>query len=266
MRLKIKVRLEKTGDIPFNYQYQLHSALYQLIKKSSPDYSSFLHDTGFIDEKKTLKLFTFSRCLFPTKKITRHGFSAIHNFEFLFSTPIEKSLEHLILGIFSDQQFYLQFGSERISCLVEHVETLPEPTFNREMKFSCLSPIAVACNDEQYSGKHYLDYMKPEERTMFVDGIYGNLTRKFRIITDQEYERVHPFDFSFDPEYLVKRQGKIRKNIHFKNTRIIAMEAPFAITADPELIKTGYECGFGSENSAGFGMVEVVEKLSRKTK
>jgi CRISPR-associated endoribonuclease Cas6 len=37
------------------------------------------------------------------------------------------------------------------------------------------------------------------------------------------------------------------------------MEAPFTITADPQLIQLGYECGFGENNSAGFGMVEVVD-------
>jgi len=264
MRLKIRVNLHKTEDIPFNYQYQMHSALYSLIRKSSSEYSAFLHDTGFIDEKKNLKLFTFSKCYFPIRKLTKYGFSKVNNFELFFSTPIEKSFEHLILGIFSDQTLILQFGRRQISCFIENVETLPIPKYSKEMTFTCLSPIAIACNDDNYSGKHYLDYMKPDEKPKFVEGIKSNLMRKYRIIKTEEYTRTDDCEFSFDPEYIVKRQGKIKKNITFKDNRIIAMEAPFAIQANSELIKIGYECGFGSENSAGFGMVEVVKSERQK--
>ena len=266
MRLKIRVNLRKTEDIPFNYQYQMHSALYSLIKKSSSEYSTFLHDTGFIDEKKNLKLFTFSKCNFPIRKLTKYGFSHVNAFELFFSTPIEKSYEHLVLGIFSDQTFLLNFGRRQITCFIEHVETLPIPKYSNEMMFTCLSPIAVACNDENYSGKHYLDYMKPNEKTKFVQGIEHNLIRKYRVIKKEEYTPTEKFEFAFDPVYIVKRQGKIKKNISFKDNRIIAMEAPFAIQADSELIRIGYECGFGSENSAGFGMVEVVKDERKKQK
>jgi len=257
MRLKIKVKLEKTGDIPFNYQYQLHAALYQIIRKSSLDYSTFLHDTGFIDEKKNLKLFTFSRCYFKDIKLTKYGFSKVNQFQFYFSTPIEKSLEHLVLGIFSDQTFSLQFGKNKFTCYIEHVETMKEPEFKNEMKFLCLSPVAIASNDEKYSGKHYLDYMNPDERAGFVEGIKLNLMRKYKLVA-KENLKSNSFDFSFDPEYIIKRQGKIKKNIKFKNNRIIAMDAPFTISTNPELIKIGYECGLGSENSAGFGMIGII--------
>jgi CRISPR-associated endoribonuclease Cas6 len=38
---------------------------------------------------------------------------------------------------------------------------------------------------------------------------------------------------------------------------VIGIQAPFTIEGDPELIKVGYECGFGEKNSMGFGMAEV---------
>lgn len=33
--------------------------------------------------------------------------------------------------------------------------------------------------------------------------------------------------------------------------------APFTVEGSPELIELGYEAGFGSRNSMGFGMAEV---------
>ena len=59
-------------------------------------------------------------------------------------------------------------------------------------------------------------------------------------------------------------QGKISKLIHFKKidknikTKIKGFEAPFKIIANPELIKVGYDCGFGNDNSAGLGCVEII--------
>jgi CRISPR-associated endoribonuclease Cas6 len=48
---------------------------------------------------------------------------------------------------------------------------------------------------------------------------------------------------------------KIDKNI---TTKIKGFEAPFKINADPELIKIGYDCGFGNGGSMGLGCVEII--------
>ena len=266
MRLKVSLQTKSLSFIPFNYQFQLHSAIYNLIRKSSKEYSNFLHYTGFIDENKHLKLFVFSKLLFHNVKRISKGFDQVRKFTFYFSTPIPKSFEHLILGIFSDQKMVLNVAGRKNVFNFEFVETLPEPVFKSEMKFTCLSPIAVAGGSEEYSGKHYFDYLNPDEREQYIAGVKNNLIRKYRTVYGQDFTGGDVFDFGFDPLYIAKRQGKIRKNIRFKDSRIIAMEAPFTIKADPELIKIGYDCGFGENNSAGFGMVEVVKSKKAKSK
>jgi CRISPR-associated endoribonuclease Cas6 len=61
-------------------------------------------------------------------------------------------------------------------------------------------------------------------------------------------------------------QGKISKLIHFKKidnnirTKIKGFEAPFKIVADSELIRIGYQAGFGNDNSAGMGCVGKLEQ------
>jgi len=54
-----------------------------------------------------------------------------------------------------------------------------------------------------------------------------------------------------------KRTGKIIKNIQFKQTNIIGFLAPFTVIGSPELIRVGYEAGFGEKGSMGFGMVKT---------
>ena len=163
------------------------------------------------------------------------------------------------------------------------VESLPEPNFNKECKFICLSPIAVSSirerlkpkkivhanpaedySEDEYANleKHYLDYMNLKEREPFIKNMQKNLINKFQTYYNKDYPACeHDFKFSFDINYITKRQGKISKLIHFKKisknvtTKIKAFEAPFEITADPDLSKIGYDTGFGNDNSAGLGCV-----------
>lgn len=272
MRVKITALTESPAAIPFNYNYALHSAIYGLIEKSSGEYSQYLHDKGFINEalKKRFKLFTFSKLFFTPTRIQKNGFKQVKEITFIFSTPIEQSYEHLILGLFSDQTFYLNFSSEKINFSVTQVESMPEPQFDSECKFLCLSPIAVSTQREKANGRleqHYLDYMNPEERDHFIENIKKNLINKYRTFYKTDYadhEQKHEFKFSFDVNYIAKRQGKISKLIHFKKidnnirTKIKGFEAPFRIVADPRLIKIGYDCGFGNGGSMGLGCVEII--------
>ncbi len=268
MRVKVFCEMKRESYIPFNYNYQLQSVIYDLIRKSSPEFSLFLHSIGFVEENRQFRLFTFSKLFFNNCHISERGFDSVRAFYFFFSTPILRSYEHLVLGIFANQQFSLRFSeSERYEVTITQVESLPETVIGNEMKFVCLSPIAsstgMAVNDKIV--QHYLDYMNPTEREQFTLNLKQNLIKKYRLVNKQEFDGNDDFTFSFDIDYILKQRGKIRKNIRFKidsatgkYSHIIGMEAPFTIKADPKLISIGYQCGFGEKNSAGFGMVEAV--------
>ena len=272
MRVKITAVTQQPATIPFNYNYALHSAIYALIEKSSNEYSQYLHDKGFINKaiNRRFKLFTFSKLFFPSAKISKNGFSNVKEISFIFSTPIEQSFEHLILGLFADQTFFLNLAGKKINFFVVQIETLPEPKFNNTINFICLSPIAVSTQREKLDGtleQHYLDYMNPKEREYFIENIKKNLINKYQTFYNTTYtNNNHEFKFSFDPAYIAKRQGKISKLIHFKKmknttTKIKAFEAPFKITADPALIKIGFETGLGNNNTAGLGCVKFIDDI-----
>ena len=267
MRIKITATSTKHITIPYNYQYVLHAAIYRLIQKSSNEYSKFLHDVGFIDGEKHIKLFTFSKLFFQNHKKTKTGFCDIMQFTFYFSTPVAKSFENLVLGIFSDQKLTLKFAGQENVFQINHVETLPEIEYSNTMIMKCLSPIVISTGTaENFKNKqHFLDYMNTNERNLFIENLMNNLILKYKILNAKKFAGDRNFEFSFDPNYIIKKNGRISKLITFKNNiKIKAMEAPFTITADPKLIKIGYECGFGEKNSAGFGMAEVIKHKKEK--
>lgn len=275
MRLKLCLSFSSPSTVLFNYSYQLQNIIYNLIRNSSPEFSDFLHNTGFQEEGRPFKLFTFSKLFFNDGFIGKEGFKEVTSCNLLFSTPIKKNYEHLVLGSFAKQGFTINFSANHsVKGIINSVESLEEPELDSAVKFICLSPIAVSTGKKigDKTVQHYLDYMNPEERSRFVGNLRNNLLKKYKIVHQKDFTGDSQFEFAFDVDYIIKRKGLIRKNIRFKRdvktgkyTHIIGMEAPCTIQADPELIKIGYQCGFGEKNSAGFGMVERVDHKERST-
>ena len=58
MRLTLELNAEGKLHLPLHYNYYIQSFLYAHI---SPELAKFLHDEGFVLEKRTFKMFTFSR-------------------------------------------------------------------------------------------------------------------------------------------------------------------------------------------------------------
>ncbi|MCX7985269.1 MAG: CRISPR-associated endoribonuclease Cas6, partial [Bacteroidetes bacterium] len=89
-----------------------------------------------------------------------------------------------------------------------------------------------------------------------------NLINKYTVIYNQRYEG-KGVTLSWDLDYAInafKKNKRLSKKVTIiKNTEnkidVIGIFCPFYIEGDPELIKVGYECGFGEKNSMGFGMV-----------
>ncbi len=265
MRIKITAVTEHPAFFPFNYQHALQAALYALIRESSSDYSQFLHGKGYVKDgiDKLFKFFTFSKLRFTPKKRVKNGFQAVKEIEFVFSTIMEKSMKHLILGIFSNRKMRLYLNGQNLIFDIMSVDVLDDFEFSGKEKFICLSPIAVSTMIQNEKGRlvpHFLNYMVPSERRHFIENLKKNLINKYETLNNAPYtNHDHSFDFNFDHKYIAGKNGRISKLIEFKNhIKIKAMESPFTVDADPELIKIGYECGWGEKNSAGFGCVESV--------
>ncbi len=269
MRIKITARSRRELFFPFNHQHALVANIYGMFKSASPEYADFLHNIGFRHTDsgdpadtpyKTYKLFTFSRLKLNYKGVDKYGFRGVTQMEFVFSTPLDNSYESLILGLFEKRQFEFRLGRDPMVFYVENVESLPERFFDFQESFICKSPIVVSTMIDREEGKRsvrYLNYLIQKEREHFIENLWQNLVRKYEVLYQEPYLGEYPFSFRFDPEYIARHNGKIGKWIVVKQgIKVLGMEAPFSIEADPVLIKVGYDCGFGEKNGTGFGCVE----------
>ncbi|RFM23635.1 MAG: CRISPR-associated endoribonuclease Cas6 [Candidatus Thermochlorobacter aerophilum] len=258
MRLKLTLIQERRKEsLPVSTNYYICAAIYRALERSSPEFSGLMHRRGYSspEGRRKFKLFTFSNLNVPERKIEgTRLISFSKKISLMISSPVEDFLQHLVTGLFLDGYFFIEHARFRKG----DIQTLPDPEFSETMEFSMLSPMVVSVMRPDRS-KEFLKYN--DERLPTV--VLKNLLAKYQAIHGHSFEGdVSTFAIRFSEKYLTRRQGKVEKLIKIhegraEETHIKAILCPFTITAPIELIKVGYDCGFGEKNSVGFGMVKA---------
>ena len=82
MRFKITLTPDKRVfgyALPINYQYELSSFIYHTLACADAEYSTWLHENGFVTDTKRFKLFSFSNLIFPAYKIVSDRIEILWN-------------------------------------------------------------------------------------------------------------------------------------------------------------------------------------------
>lgn len=252
MRFRVSLRPEADSiKLPYNYAYALSAAIYSFLERSQPKFSRFLHNEGYLHYDKSFKLFTFSPLFAARRKAVAEGLVLKDRIDWFISSPKEEFLINLANGILS--QGFLLIDKHKL--LVDSVEVLSPPAFTGKTSFKTLSPIVISTGELTDNGSFIKKYLSPFD-SRFYRIMEENLRRKYQAC----YGKEPPGDgitVEFDQEFISKR--RISKLIDFKGIKIRGWQAPFTAQGNLELIRLGYEAGFGENNSAGFGMVEVTK-------
>ena len=252
MRIKlILTATQPNSFLPINSNHAIASLIYHTIGSSSHEFAKFLHEEGFAGDNRNFKMFTFSRPRPEHAQLVRDQYRLIKpTVELQISSPITEFVEHFVTGLFQAETFQLT-GTQ---FTLQSAETLPMPEITQQMQFRCLSPITESVRDEQ--GRiRYLDINED-----WSEIIGRNLLRKYQILHGQAPEDQR-FKFEWDQAYLsdIAARGKRASALlDIRGVKIRGWLAPFTVEGSKELIELGYETGFGSRNSMGFGMAEKV--------
>ena len=250
MRIQILADVGKGVKLPINYNHLLVGAVYRFLTESNPEYADFLHVDGYKVAEKRFKLFTFSQLMAERRQITGDQIHFRSTLTWFVSSPIDQFLIHFADTLLTEGR--LTVGSCQLK--VKDVKVARVPRFRSEMEFRCLSPIvmsAVRIND----GQRRTHYCLPDDSEL-SELIRQNLIRKHEAI----HERTPQDDtlsFRFDQRYIRRKQERVTRLVDFKGIKIRGILCPFRVSGSVALIQTGYECGFGDKNSAGFGMAGV---------
>ena len=250
MRIKILADVGKGLTLPINYNHQLTGIIYCFLAESNAEYASFLHNEGYLADQKRFKLFTFSQLMAKRRRIIGGTLHFRSPLIWYISSPVERFLQHFADTLL--REGHLSLGQQRLQ--IRDVSVPRIPRFHPSMRFRCLSPIVMSTVRHR-DGEMSMHYCLPDDPG-FSELIRQNLMRKHAAIFG------HPPDddtlrFRFDSDYIDRRRGRVTRLVDYKGIQIRGVMCPFRVSGSPALIKTGYECGFGDKNSAGFGMVEI---------
>jgi CRISPR-associated endoribonuclease Cas6 len=266
MRLILKLECLNSKKLSLNYNYSLASAIYKLLEFGSPQFSSFLHDIGYKQNGKSYKLFSFAFHLENAKIEQRYFNLTSPNASIYISSPlIEDFIKNFVIGTFHSQRIEIYADYNKTEFKILQAELVPPPEFKEQMKFTLLSPLVLSSykshNDKV--GQHFFRYDDDVEEINRV--FNANLMNKYKSIINKEYSG-NGVILNWDADYIKKMENE-GKRISRKITvtkdlnnpiDIIAINAPFNLEGDAEIMKVGYECGFGEKNSMGFGLAKAV--------
>lgn len=267
MRIKVCLKpIRKSFAIPINYNYPLSSAIYRLFFESSPKFSKWLHDQGFVSpEGKKMKLFTFSRLFITNPKVEGTIIEGRGLAWFLFSTPLEFAImENFVVGILKKGRITIGNGATKSDFTVSSLEILPEPELSENMKYIMLSPTVVSTMVEK-DGKVVEHYYRTDEPGL-ENNLAENLRRKYEIVRKKPYEG--KIEIELDREYIERKGGAegVSKMVtiaegKLEETKVKGFICPIVIKGSKEIQKVAYDCGIGKKNSMGFGMLEVISRV-----
>ena len=265
MRLQLKLRAVHTDFISANYNYPLSAAIYKLLRLGSPEFSDFLHNKGYVLDDKPYKLFTFALSFREFEIVGNLIKLNVPNVNLTVSSPmIGDFIQNFLIGTFNEQKVELFADNHKSFFHISHAEIIPGPTFHEKMDFDLLSPFVMSTIAE-HNGKLATHYYTNEDDIKEINRVMNkNLSNKYYLINKAEYKG-SGVKLEWNEKYLedAKRKNKrvTRKVTVMKNNErpvnIIGLKIPFSLAGDPELMSTGYECGFGEKNSIGFGLAEV---------
>ncbi len=249
MRLRLCLDNPAGTHLPINYQEWLTAAIYGLLAHSDEEYARRLHDDGYPDQDgRRFKLFTFSWLRGSRRRVEGDVLHfAPGPLEWLVTSPVEDFLSHLANGLLSAGM--LRIGTTVLS--ISQIEMLPAPRFAQNTACTCLGPIVAALPLPDGRTR----YLRPSDGDAFSEAVRRNLVRKYRLLHGNA-PADDRFALTFDPAYLARTNGGT-KLVTFKGIHLVGAFAPFTLSGSVDLMRVGYEAGFGEKNAAGCGMVEA---------
>lgn len=242
MKLKITFTFDGALELPQHYNHIVQAIIYKWI--NDDNYRKFLHDSGYNYQKRTFKLFTFSK-LFGSFTLDRsRGKICFHDRCYLYlSSMDEKLLIYLSNGLMDSEA--VDFCGKKV--FVNSIELIQEKA-QSSLEVYTISPITVASTvDIGEKKKTY--YYNPSE-SEFQELIARNLIKKYIAYYDEE-----PKDTDFK---ITRINNRLKENIiKYKNFIIKGWSGEFKIEGSKELIDIALKSGLGSKNSQGFGCIMI---------
>lgn len=235
MQILLQLQPDRPLCVPFNYQYQVQSAIYS--KLSEIDCSDFWHDIGFGETRK-FKAFTFGQL---------KGRYTVNNNKIFFENKVSLELRSPVFSFCDDMQRALEL-SPQIRLFDTNLTVTNASVANLHINrssvvFKTESPVLVYQNTEPGKTR----YFTPDEEEFYI-GICNNFERKFEAVFNTPAERIQ-----------IRPAGSFKKVVtRYKATWLTAYQGVFEVKASPKSLEFLYNSGMGAKNPQGFGFIRLL--------
>jgi CRISPR-associated endoribonuclease Cas6 len=214
-------------------------------------YARFIHRQGYRppgNEGRRFKMFVYSRLEQEGKRVV--GSRQILNNRPVYwqiASPLDDFIPRLIYGLSVQGGIAVRADGCEAFIALAGVRFVEPPAWTDRLRCRTISPIFVSLKEAGAKYKHHLRAY--DER--FGLRIIANLYEKYYALTGNEADE-SSVDFCFEQE-------PRSQLVQFDGTDHKCYLGRFVVRGDPELIRLGWECGFGEGNSKGFGMAEAID-------
>jgi CRISPR-associated endoribonuclease Cas6 len=248
MRLTITMSgRDHTITLPLHYQQQLQGLLYRSLQ--NPTFAHFLHEIGFHKEKRSFKLFTFSRLFGPHQlDQKRKTITFYDEFHWHIGTVLPELTQELreYLLLCSD----VQLGGQAVE--VKRIDVDNREIKGREIEIEMLSPLTVYSTYETVDRRKRTQFFGPGDE-VFAHLIELNFRHKF-----EAYYGVPPQERLFiEPIHVTKKHKVVTV---FKGFYITAWLGRYRLHSSTGNLTFLYRVGIGGRNSQGFGMFRLLSE------
>jgi len=245
MKLKISLMSSSRFLIKMEYKSSLQAVIYSMLDEQL---AKWLHNQGFTYEKRSFKLFCFTRFQEKYRFIKEtEEFLYPNEVSFLISSPVYEILEQTAQNFALSTKLNIA-GNEFV---VSSIEVLPpEATDSGLIRINAVEPIEVHSTLTKGDGTKKTYYYSPKEKE-FSELINKNLQKKWESFFDEE----SPYHIKIEPVNMKYCRERVQ---NFKGKVIKGWTGHFWLSGDPVALQFALDTGIGSSNSAGYGFIEVV--------
>lgn len=240
MHLKINFKSDREVRLPIHYNRTVQGVIYNNI---SLELAEFLHNKGFGYEKRSFKMFTFSR-LMGKSYMDREKKQIVfpEGFHFIVASPLDPFCVELgNILMFADS---VNFNSNTVH--VDKVEVFEPEVTENTVNFKVISPVVTYSTYLKPEGGKYTCYYQPGEKE-FEQQLEANMRKKYISL----YGKKPP-----SGKIKLLRHGRPRQNIvKYKGFIVKGYTCYLNMSGPRELLQLALDTGLGSKNCQGFGCV-----------
>ncbi len=243
MQLKITFCADAPLVLPLSHHHVLQGFLYHILE-GNPEFSAFLHDTGYQYDAHNYKLFCFG-LLQGSYRVQVPNIIFEGDVVLEVRSPFPDFIALLAKQITQQKEFALHGQAIKI------VELMQEETSISKSNILVKMQAPLCLSKTIYNGeKKFTQYATPLDSD-FSAQMNQNFVRKYRAA----YHCEPPCDIKIEAERVSSKDKYVTK---FKNQiYITAWRGVYRLQGSPAALTFLYDTGLGARNAQGFGMFDL---------